>query len=129
MLWIIDQKRRNRGGKQERKDRRNPKDLAPAAVEEQEPKGPKRRNRNRDRQNPNQDGEVDAAPAPGGPKAAAKAKAEAKAKAKSEAKSKASKAVNAKKGTDRSQKAPPILVTHKTKHGKEVLLDLQNECG
>ena len=37
--------------------------------------------------------------------------------------------MNAKKGTLRSQKAPAILVKHKTKNGKEVILNLQNECG
>ena len=115
-----DEKKKSRDWKN--RPSKDTKDFAPATAEEETKT--RRRNRNRDRQKPPKGGEADAAPAP-----AAKAKAEPKAKAKAEAKPKAKDAVNAKKGTPRSQKAPPILVKHKTKNGKEVTLNVQNECG
>ena len=106
------------------KGKEKTKDAAPSTVEEEEEvKSPKKTKQQKGKSKGKGEDPPPAAPAE------PEAKAKAKAKAKAEAKQKASKAVNANKGTERSRNLPPILLTHKTENGKEVLHNLQNECG
>ena len=123
-LNMLDPRSKEEKQKQKnlRKGDRGAKDAAPAPAEEKPPKKPRRERRPKGDKDKGDN--PDAAPAP---KAEAKAKADPKHKGGNQLKAKD--AVNAKKGTEISQKKDPILVKHKTKNGKEVVLNLQNECG